>query len=806
MRVQVGGLVVGFQTDHGKRRAENEDSVGVFPIGDATSDLAILVADGVGGRNAGRIASSLAVEIVKTTLASVDVRAETESLGLAWRDRAEETLRRSAQGVHEELLRQMSDRPMLAGMATTLALAAFMGDHLMVLHSGDSRVYLLRAGTLYQLTSDHTWAAQQRLARTRPETEIQAASHKDQLVQIAGGAAFQPSVSWVKLQRRDRVVVASDGLTRYVDGAALAADLGQELPAEQVVGQLVKKALDSGGVDNITVAVADVVGDRRSMPTPKDAASVSDAGLSTRKRFTARPAKGPRSRRVSSSALGVMALGIGLLVAAGVSVASWANQSGEEGGAGEVGITVREVTDDGVASAEATVTGTPTNDTGAGSVASNPARTFATAGSATEGSLEVEIHTETRADSVTVVQVSVNPPRAANSFRVERTVGGQRTEISALQAAGPQVLFDTLKNPGSTVSYEAISRNVRERSFASTTITIPPVPRRADPVIASAPRATSVPPGDPVPPEDAATDADFTVEAEAAPDVGPPLPSPETMILAATVNGGVVEFTASEGDDYVSGLAWNLWRTDAETEDWQALPGYYGNVGDLVPDEPGAGLYRYQIRHAASDDAPLSAPIEVAIYEPEPPLIDEYDVYVRVVRLTWRPSLSTGNPIWRIQRRSRRESAWNVLDSAIVENGYTDPQVEKGVTYDYRVDVTQGSARSGWSRIIQIPVPPSTPRGVRTYLERGRRVLEWEPPSVDDGATHLVYRLVRLDGGDGTLVGPEENLILAEEGRRDVRGVCRGVEYELRVWARAENTARSAVVPLTFTSERNIGC
>ena len=147
----------------------------------------------------------------------------------------------------------------LDGMGTTLTGAMFDGVELGLAHIGDSRAYLLRDGKLERLTHDHSWV--QSLVDEGKISESEAAyhPHRSLLLKVLNGQpANDPDLTMIEMRAGDRLMLCSDGLCGLVDDPEIESALAIA-EIEEAVGQLVAVALAEGGIDNITVIVADVV-------------------------------------------------------------------------------------------------------------------------------------------------------------------------------------------------------------------------------------------------------------------------------------------------------------------------------------------------------------------------------------------------------------------------------------------------------------------------------------------------------------------------------------------------------------------
>jgi PPM family protein phosphatase len=237
-------------TDAGKVRQNNEDAL---LVGDGEDETLFVVADGIGGFEAGEVASSLAVEVLK------DLRP----------DRSFETAIAEA---NRRILAAGRTDEKLSGMGTTVVAIRFGGTQreplAEVAHVGDSRAYLVRGGEMNPITEDHSLVAE--LVRSGDLTRDQAAEHPQKnLITRALGADEDVAVDTTVLpiEAGDRVLLCSDGLSDMVPEAKVSEILldSPEDP-EMAARGLLAAALDAGGNDNITVIVVDV---KEQPPPPR---------------------------------------------------------------------------------------------------------------------------------------------------------------------------------------------------------------------------------------------------------------------------------------------------------------------------------------------------------------------------------------------------------------------------------------------------------------------------------------------------------------------------------------------------------
>ncbi len=306
-----------YRSDTGRQRNANEDSF-------FARSPVFAVADGMGGAQAGEVASQIAAEAFETG---------TES-GESPERYLERIVRVANERIHRLAMRD-SDR---SGMGTTLTAAVLRDDEISLAHVGDSRAYLLRDGELRRLTSDHSLVEEMR--RRGQLTERQAEEHPQRSI-ITRALGPEPEVDVDTMtypgQPGDVIVLCSDGLTTMVSEAKIEKILNNAKDLDAAVKRLVKEANSEGGRDNITVlafrlAAAGEPAAVGAEPAPADPATedatligptATDAGLdaeamraaSPRREHTSALNKPRRSagRRIARLviALGIIALVVG---------------------------------------------------------------------------------------------------------------------------------------------------------------------------------------------------------------------------------------------------------------------------------------------------------------------------------------------------------------------------------------------------------------------------------------------------------------------------------------------------------------
>jgi serine/threonine protein phosphatase PrpC len=229
------------RSDRGLIRGNNQDSVYAGP-------RLLAVADGMGGHAAGDVAS----KVVISALEHLDDDAPSGDMLLA--------LRQAVFEGSEHLREVIRESPQLEGMGTTLTAILFAGSRLALCHVGDSRAYLMRDGQFSQITHDDTFV--QTLIDDGRITAEEANSHPQRslLLRALNGQEVEPDLSMREARDGDRYLLCSDGLSGVVSEETLAEALKDPDP-QSTADRLIELALRSGGPDNITVIVADVVED-----------------------------------------------------------------------------------------------------------------------------------------------------------------------------------------------------------------------------------------------------------------------------------------------------------------------------------------------------------------------------------------------------------------------------------------------------------------------------------------------------------------------------------------------------------------
>jgi protein phosphatase len=271
-----------FRTDTGRQRNANEDSLFTRPP-------VFVVADGMGGAQAGEVASKAAAESFDRELP----KAPPERL-------LEETIEAANRTIYEHARRD----PSLAGMGTTITATIVdpESEEVAIGHVGDSRAYRLRAGSLERLTRDHSLVEEMR--RKGQLTEAQAEDHPQRSI-ITRALGPEPEVrvdvQTVPAQAGDVFLICSDGLTTMLDDDHIARLLSRASTMESAVRALVDEANRAGGRDNITVIAFRLADAAAQPPAPEGATligpSAEEAGLTATEVRRRAAAEAARKRR-----------------------------------------------------------------------------------------------------------------------------------------------------------------------------------------------------------------------------------------------------------------------------------------------------------------------------------------------------------------------------------------------------------------------------------------------------------------------------------------------------------------------------
>jgi serine/threonine protein phosphatase PrpC len=280
-RIQFAGY-----THPGQVREHNEDNFaftarldgpetgtfGTWSLG--PSGLMLLVADGMGGANAGEVASQIATSVIKERFDRAAREVPTDN----WNE-IEQFALDSLIEAHQAIAHTARTTPGQKGMGTTAVLAWVTQGRACITWSGDSRAYLFRDDQLRLITRDHSmvWEMVERgqltpeAARLHPQNNI--------ITQSLGDDTYppQPEVRWVDLELYDCLLLCTDGLNTMLGDATIARIFHETTAFAELPGQLVNAANEVGGLDNITVLALDVL----ELPAPEPSSFPGEGQITT---------------------------------------------------------------------------------------------------------------------------------------------------------------------------------------------------------------------------------------------------------------------------------------------------------------------------------------------------------------------------------------------------------------------------------------------------------------------------------------------------------------------------------------------
>ncbi len=242
---------VSGKTDVGKMRSNNEDAFAIYSEKFGSLENLFIVADGMGGHNAGEIASQTAVdcflEYVCNTSCEDGEILDFMTEGIIYANRC----------VFEKACTDES----YSGMGTTFSALTIYENKVFIVHLGDSRIYIFGGGKMAQLTNDHTYASEMVRAGHLTADEAQRHPSKNALTRVLG---VEKSVSVDaridKVYEGDKLLICSDGLTNMIPDHEIYKILIEEIDVDEKTDKLVKLALQNGGADNITAVIIEIKG------------------------------------------------------------------------------------------------------------------------------------------------------------------------------------------------------------------------------------------------------------------------------------------------------------------------------------------------------------------------------------------------------------------------------------------------------------------------------------------------------------------------------------------------------------------
>lgn len=253
-KIQAAGL-----SDRGLKRGHNEDSLSVV------SDLGLyIVADGMGGHNAGEVASRQSIESIVEYLRKLREDPNEHPPVIDSLTTEEAVIATAIKTANRDVCNLSLEHQEYSGMGTTMVAMLLSPDksRASVAHVGDSRCYLFRQGKLNQLTLDHSWVSEQLQKNIITEEEAKNHRWKNVITRALGNKLdVDVDVQTQPIQANDVFLLCSDGLSGMVDDELMQNLLIENPDLEDCIRELIKSANANGGIDNITVVMVRFLSD-----------------------------------------------------------------------------------------------------------------------------------------------------------------------------------------------------------------------------------------------------------------------------------------------------------------------------------------------------------------------------------------------------------------------------------------------------------------------------------------------------------------------------------------------------------------
>lgn len=238
------------KTDIGLVRKVNEDSFICEKLEGSDDSYLYIVADGMGGHNAGEVASSMAVNEV-----AAYIRENIEALRLGDKE-IQDLIRDAILYANDKVYKTSIIKSSCLGMGTTLSMVLIKGGSLYIGHVGDSRVYLIRENEISMLTEDHSLVAELIKSGTIKPEEANSHPQKNVITRALGTEyTLEPDVKQFDMQRGDYILICTDGLSNAVNEEDMVYTVKNSSDLNEACELLVNKAKERGGFDNITVVI-----------------------------------------------------------------------------------------------------------------------------------------------------------------------------------------------------------------------------------------------------------------------------------------------------------------------------------------------------------------------------------------------------------------------------------------------------------------------------------------------------------------------------------------------------------------------
>ncbi len=240
-----------YITDTGKVRTHNEDSVMI--VKNLSGEYLMIVADGMGGHKAGEIASSIVVNGLSDKFKVLETIGEKQE-AVNW-------IREKTNELNEAIFKYTDEFKESKGMGTTMVLSIITKEYILFGNVGDSSGFVMKKGSLYKVTKDHTLV--NLLVETGELTKEEAINHpRKNVLMRALGANNPVDVDIFDVDTEsDAVLLCSDGLTNMLSVEQIEKVLNSDLTIEEKIVKLIKKSNLRGGTDNVSIAYLELDGD-----------------------------------------------------------------------------------------------------------------------------------------------------------------------------------------------------------------------------------------------------------------------------------------------------------------------------------------------------------------------------------------------------------------------------------------------------------------------------------------------------------------------------------------------------------------
>ena len=246
------------KTHKGLVRKGNEDSLHIN-----TDNNVYAVCDGMGGHQAGEVASMMTADILDTTYRLfLDALQRDKDLKITKPlPVSGDVLLKSIRLANRAIYNKAADNTSLHGMGTTVVALAFENDMLSIAHVGDSRAYRIDKNKLFPLTTDHSWIAEIQKQQNISEEEASSVVGKNVITRALGVRdTVEVDYSLIKIKKGEKFLLCSDGLCGYADDDEIFATVRNHMnDNEAIVDNLIQMANDRGGADNVTIIVIEVL-------------------------------------------------------------------------------------------------------------------------------------------------------------------------------------------------------------------------------------------------------------------------------------------------------------------------------------------------------------------------------------------------------------------------------------------------------------------------------------------------------------------------------------------------------------------